>query len=298
MSWKRWLLVLIVSVTGVSTLRAQSGVSPLAQSTPNSQRVNKATSETYRETLTMIRAWFVGDDRAQLSRLFSTGESRRADLVAACHSSDRKISNGAFLILQLLGKSESAACAAFLSRKYKQFLLAHTGELGDADFENIEGWFAKRRSPNGYKCGGDFEALSLEDDSTAYALILDGSSRAKSILHDMLAFERSCKERSPMLDELLEASESLIDAANSIDRNLRFEPDTFKTVIQASAFFLPAKYRKESGVEIIARNETTDRMLLEVSYICGLQCGAGYYVVLHKDGSEWRYALITMAWIS
>lgn len=87
-------------------------------------------------------------------------------------------------------------------------------------------------------------------------------------------------------------------AAKQVGHNLRVEPDKRKRSIRGSAFFLPQKYRKDSEVELIARNRARNRILLEVSDRCGRHCGEGYYIVLRKDGTDWHDALIRMAWIS
>jgi hypothetical protein len=59
---------------------------------------------------------------------------------------------------------------------------------------------------------------------------------------------------------------------------------------------LPADYRKDSEVKVLARTE--NRILLEASYTYGMRSGQGYWVVLRKDGLVWQYAVIEMAWIS
>ena len=103
-----------------------------------------------------------------------------------------------------------------------------------------------------------------------------------------------------ILNNLTDFSEfqNLIVAAKENGHNLKFEPDTLEGVIRSAAFFLPSEYRKDSRIEVIARNKTEDSILLEVSYVCGRLCGSGYHVVLQKDGIVWRYASIGIAWIS
>lgn len=90
----------------------------------------------------------------------------------------------------------------------------------------------------------------------------------------------------------------LISDAKAIGHDLKIEPDTLEASVRHSAFFMPEEYRKEASVELLARNSTDSRLLLEVSYRCGMLCGRGYYVVLRRDGAVWQYAVIRMAWIS
>src|SRR5262249_43359650 len=128
-------------------------------------------------------------------------------------------------------------------------------------------------------------------------LILHGSPRSKSILDRMLEIERACAWDN-ILGEPLEQAESLIVGAKELGHNLKFEPDTLENVIRASAFFIRPEYRKESRVKVIAQNKIGNRILMEISYMCGLLCGRGYRIVLRKDGYSWQYALVSMAWIS
>jgi hypothetical protein len=280
--------------------------STLAQTKPQSSAADGASaqqpdsiSDTYNDTLRMIKAWLETEENDELARLFAIGDVRTPDLMAACHSTDEKIAEVAFLTLQLLVKSECESCADSVSRRHNGLALACTGDVGDADFKRIEEWWTKKRTQNGYECGEEYEPLTPVDDSLVYALVLDGSPRSKSVLDDMLAFERACAEgHTTITEEILEQAHSLIAEAKEIGHDLKFEPNTLENVIRASAFFLPPEYRKDANVEVIARSEAGDRILLEVSYRCGMLCGRGCYVVLRKDGAVWQYAVIRMAWIS
>jgi len=263
------------------------------------ERQSGSTSKTYTDTLRMIKAWLETEENDELARLFAIGDVRVSDLMTACHSTDEKIAEVALLTLQLLGKSECESCPDSISRKHYGLALACAGHVGDADFKRIQEWWAKKRTLSGYQCGKDYEPLTEVDDSLVYALILDGSPRSKSVLDDMLAFEKACAPgHTTITGEILEQAQSLIAEANEIGRDLKFDPNTLENSIRASAFCLPLKYRKDSDVEVIAHSKTDDRILLEVSYRCGMLCGRGYYVVLRKDGTVWQYAVIRMAWIS
>jgi hypothetical protein len=50
-----------------------------------------------------------------------------------------------------------------------------------------------------------------------------------------------------------------------------------------------------SFTQVLAR--TGGRILLEVSYRCGILCGRGHSVVLRSDGNVWQYAVIRMAYL-
>jgi hypothetical protein len=250
-------------------------------------------SATYRNTLKMLKTWLDSEKNVDLAHLFEIGDARASDLRAACGGAD-KIASAAFYVLQLLGKSECADCGNSISRKRKGLAFLCEANFTNVDFKRIEEWLAKKRTQKGYECGGDSESL---EDSLVYALVLDGSPRSKSILNRLLAMDKACAWNN-IIGEPLEQAQSLISAAQEVGHNMKFEPDTLENVIRISAFFLPPERRKESGVEVIARNKTGDRILLEVGYRCGLLCGRGYHVVLRKDGATWQYALVSMAWIS
>jgi hypothetical protein len=235
-------------------------------------------SETYNDTLRLISKW--------------------VELLAACHSSDDETAGAAFLALQLQGGSECETCADFASQRRSDVAVVCSAHIREVDFERVELWLAKKRNGAGYDCGEDYEPLTPMDDSVVYAMILDGSSRSRSVLDDMFGLEKACVTGTTIIGEILEQAPSLIVAAKHVGHNLKIEPDKLQNSIHASAFFLPQKYRKDSKVEVIAQNRTLNRILLEVSYVCGRLCGSGYYVVLRKDGNDWHYALIRMAWIS
>lgn len=263
----------------------------------NAAQQTQPTSATYGDTLKMLKNWWTSPKNDDLARLFAMGDARASDLQAACGSEDDKIASAAFFVLQLLGKSECVDCGNSISRKRKGLAFVCEPSLGDADSKRIEKWLREKRTQTGYDCGDDSELQAPLHDSLVYALILDGSPRSKSILDRLLAMDKACAWENAIAEPLEEA-ESLIATAKEIGHDLRFEPDTLESAIRGSAFFLSPQYRKTSHIELIARNQTENRILLEVRYICGLQCGRGYLVVLSKDGSVWQYAVVTMAWIS
>jgi len=278
---------------------AYSQTMPQTPRKSSSSQEPTATSETYSDTLRTIRKWVDSEGNDDLARLLAIGDIRTADMVAACQSSDEEIAGAAFGALQLLGKPECEPCAESASKMHGGLAVACSADISEPDFQRIELWLAKKRTGTGYECGEEYEPLTPMDDSVVYALILDGSSRSRSVLDDMLGLEKACVTDGPtIIGEVLEQAQSLIVAAKQAGHNLRVEPEKLKSSVRASAFFLPQMYRRDSKVEVIARNRARNRILLEVSYRCGNLCGKGYYVVLRKDGNDWHYALIRMAWIS
>ena len=250
-------------------------------------------SATYGKTLKLLQTWLDSEKNTDLARLFAMGDARASDFRIVCRGADEKIASAAFYVLQLLGKSECVDCGNSISRKHKGISFACESNLADRDFKRIEELVDAKRRPAGYDCGDIPDPL---DTSLVYALVLDGSPRSRLVLRRMLAFAEACT--GGYLVDILKEAPSLFEDAERMGHNLKFETGSLESVVRASAFFLPAERRKDSGVDVIAYNNAGDRLLLEVSYTCGLLCGRGYHVVLRKDGPTWQYALVRMTWIS
>jgi hypothetical protein len=282
-------------------LWATSSASHLSDSRPSRlpavTRVSSTPrSASYDETVGMLKNWLHSEGNNQLVPLFAFGDSRSSDLLNACRTENDETANGAFMTLQLLGSPECQPCADSFSEKHGRPLLACTTKVGDPDFQRIDRWWTGARTRNGYRCGKD-EGWRI-DDALVYALILDGSPRALSMLNRTLALEKACAGYQTIEQETLERAPALAHEAKVIGHDLKIEPDHVEPSIRRSAFFLPREHRKNSSVTVLARNSTDNRMLVEVSYSCGKSCGRGYLVVLQKDGLVWQYALIRMAWIT
>jgi hypothetical protein len=281
-------LLLLLAFTCIAD--AQSTAESPTANEPTAQQ-SSSTSGTYSETLQMLKVWLDTEEDDQLARLFSVGDTRTSDLLAACRNVDDGIAGAVFLTLQLLGRSDSDRCLASVWQRHSGLLFLGAANLSVAQFERIDRWLAKKRTPDGYECGDQ----PLIDDSLVYALILDGSPRSKATMTQMRSLEEACSGTDTIAGEPLERARSLSAEAKTKAHDLKPEP-SIERAIRASAFFLPPKYRKDCNVELLAR--TDNRILLDVSYRCGRLCGRGYYVVLRRDGQLWQYAVIRVAWMS
>src|SRR5579863_529434 len=178
---------------------------PESSNTGGSVQEHIAASETYDDTIRTIKKWAESDENDDLARLLAIGDDRTADVLAACHSSDEEIAGAAFAALQLLGKPECEPCAESVSRMQGSLAVACSANFTEADFQRIEMWLAKKHKGTGYECGEEYEPLTPMDDSVVYALILDGSSRSRSVLADMLGLERACvTDGGTIIGEVLE----------------------------------------------------------------------------------------------
>jgi len=125
--------------------------------------------------------------------------------------------------------------------------------------------------------------------------LVRGSPDSRAVLIRLLAFEKSCEEVEKVTAKALDQTQSLLAATFELGQNLTLQPD-INTSVRASAFFIPSRQKPNIRVKMIAR--TDDRILLDVSYVCGGLCGRGYYVVLAKNGPVWRYAVVMLGWLA
>ena len=288
-AWPSRLVFFFVMVCCASYSIAQNPEGPTS-TTPRSR--------TYGNTEKLMRRWIDSEKSSDFAQLLETTKNRTNDLVSACHSTDDEIAASALRILQFQGKNECSACWDQISGKQGTAPIVCSPHLSELEFQRVEHWMATKHNGTHYQCNDDVEPLDSLNDSVIYALILEGSSRSRSILDDMRAMEKECASGDTILGEVLERAPEMIETAKSLGHNLDVAPDKLAATIRATAFFLPMGFRKASRVKLITRDADGKRILLEVSYTCGRLCGQGYHVILRQDGNDWHYALITMAWIS
>jgi len=248
-----------------------------------------AESKANSETTKLLKQWD-GDDEATLATLFATGQSRERELAEVCHNEDQDLRGQAYFVLLLIGSPETAACVRNLDLESEPVVLADGDELRAEDFEHIGRVLSENPCHRNQNCKPHDDCPPI-DESTSYALALNGSDRALALLKRMAVLFKACHGEEIDLDSLNEAA--------SKSRNLQLDTANFESVIKQSAFFVPKDRQEDVSVVLLARNETNSRMLLEVSYRCGMRCGSGYYVVLKKNSAgTWDYVLISRAWIS
>ncbi len=244
----------------------------------------------------MLKDWLHTEGNNQLVPLFAFGDSRSLDLLNACRNENDETANGAFLALQLLGSAECQPCADSFSQKHGGPMLGCATHREDDSLQRIDRWLAGTRTRSGYRCGKE-EGWRI-DDALVYALILEGSPRSLALLNRTLALEKACAGYQTIEQETLARAPALMREAKTAGHDLKIDPERVEPSIRHAAFFLPREHRRNSKVTVLARNSTDSRMLVEVSYSCGMSCGRGYLVVLRKEGAVWQYALIRMAWIT
>jgi hypothetical protein len=203
----------------------------------------------------------------------------------------------AYLLLVLIGSNKTAECASRVHQEDFPAILATSDEVSEADFTKLEYLFRPRPCEDSGKCRE--QDLPLVDESIVYALVLDGSKRAMSLLNRMSKLSKASKSDDMLGFDVASNAETLITQARERAHNLTFEPSTFEQALRRSAFFLKDDVKETAEIKLLARNVSNDHMLITVSYTCGRLCGSGYYVVLKRSHSgTWDYALIARAWIS
>ena len=258
---------------------------------------SSAFSPTYADTLRMLSTWDVGDDSELMANLFAIGDVREADIALACHSQDQEIRDKAYLLLYLLGRPTTHECASQLNMEDRPAVLSVSDRISEGDYGKLEQLFRPRACEKTMNCSID--ALPLVDESLVYSLVLDGSERSMELLTRISTLAKAAHDEENIVFDVAVHSQTLaLDARNSV-HSLKLDGGAFEQSLRKSIFFVPADQRDDSEIKLLARNSSDNRMLVEVSYICGRLCGSGYYVVLSKNAKgAWDYALIVRAWIS
>jgi hypothetical protein len=238
-----------------------------------------------------------GEDGDRLSLLFARGETLIPDIVAACHDGDEDLVPKAYLLLRLLGSEKTTECASHVHQEDPPIMLGTSDVLTESAYSKLERIFAPQPCESSRNCIED--DLPLVEESIVYALILDGSPRAKNILNRMSKLAAASHSEDMLGFDVASHAETLTPEARSLAHNLSLDGGTFEQSFRRSLFFLKRSVRDTAEIKLLARNPSDDRMLVTVSYMGGRLSGSGYYIVLSKNAiGTWDYALIMRAWIS
>jgi|SRR5579864_17284 len=280
-------------------LFAASTVTAISLCSARPQDAKVQPSSSYSQTLQALSAWDgMGDDQAgHLAAFFAKGNGMVPDLLQACKTGDEDIVARAYGLLLMIGSNKTEECASRVHEEDSPVMLATSDQISEADFTKLEQLFRSQPCENSGKCKQ--EDLPLVDESVVYALVLDGSKRARTVLNRMSKLAKASKSEDMLGFDVASNAEALISQAQERAHNLTLEPSTFEELLRQSIFFLQDSVRGTAGIKLLARNASDDRMLLTVFYTCGMLCGSGYYVVLKRNpNGTWDYALIMRAWIS
>ena len=264
----------------------------------NSQAENSDPA-TYSETLQALSRWdgMGDDDNRDLAAFFANGDRLVPNFVLTCRTAGEDTQAKAYIMLLLIGSDKAAECAGRLRQEDPPSLLRTSDELSETEFLKLERLFRPRPCEKSGNCKPD--DLPLVDESIIYGLVLDGSPRAQTLLSRMSKLAKASNSSDMLGFDAASHSNVLVEEARLVAHDMIFEASTFEKVFRSSLFFLPKERRAGADVKLLARNANDNRMLVTVSYTCGMLCGSGYYIVLkrNKEGS-WDYALIMRAWIA
>lgn len=264
--------------------------------TQGSSNPRPRTSATYSETIAKLKDWSrhccVEQDNSRFAWLFAEGETRKTDLRQACKDPDAEVRRKAFQLLQVLG---DPACILVErpSEKFGSRLVGWAAPVRETDFVYFERILATRPCETTRTCKED--QLPEINDSFVYGLILDGSVRAQVLLRRVYALRR-IGAAVAFAPETESEALSLIADARKAREGLGLIPTLDS--MRATAFYISRKYRKDAAVSFLAHSPDGNRMLVRVSYTCGMLCGEGYELVLQRFGSGWRYLFVAMEWTS
>jgi hypothetical protein len=121
-------------------------------------------------------------EEALVGALFALGEGRIGDLALACRDPDVKLQ--AAKLLHFLGRPELRQCLSDMPLS-NRLVVQSTYDLSPADFNRAEEAFAPRPWEATKTCSP--EEFPHVDDSFSYALVFNGSERARALLRRIYA---------------------------------------------------------------------------------------------------------------
>jgi hypothetical protein len=235
--------------------------------------------ETFNETRQLLAVPVTnGFSSQQLGTLFRIGDVRIADLIQALDDSDENVRLNARSIIRYLG-NEKGLEILLKHAKGKNFIVPPPVPLpiSEWDYQWVQSQYLT----------GDPE-FDMRSISYIYALALDGSRRATSVLHQLISTAKKRKIKLPALSYI----------RSSLVGNVFIgERDLMKAVL-SNAFFLSPRARRLSTARLISYNGIKNKALIEIHVSGGYLAEEWYHVVISKHGRGWRVFSITLVAVS
>jgi hypothetical protein len=128
-------------------------------------------------------------------------------------------------------------------------------------------------------------------DQYIYALALDGSPKAKALLHKL-------KKGAGTIDDSTVGGRAIrLTTAGHAERVLIGQRD-LATLVSKNAFFITAKDRPFTSAKLLGLNGTKDKALIEMYINRGRLAEEWYHIVLSKRGRGWKFFSITQVAVS
>lgn len=239
---------------------------------PISQR---ATGKDILKLLTSLRN--SRDDHKVLAALFQNGDAHIEDLISALRRPERNINVPAQIVIRYLGNQKGIK--ALESWYGEQTEIVRSGPvpipLIEADYQ----WISR-------------EHLRDLESSYIYALALDGSPKAQTVLNRVL--ESYDEDRYAGTA----AGEALTRVKTEPPRKfLRGKSDLAQLVLK-HAFFVDPRSRRYASAHLLGLNGTKDKALVEVHVDRGTLSEEWYHVVISRHGNVWKFFSITQIAVS
>jgi len=233
-----------------------------------------------RKLLTSLQS--IKDDREVLAALFKTGDEQIAELIEALHDPDVNVRLRAQIIIRYLGNE--TAMKALEDWYSKQAEVITSGPiplpLRERDYEFIKDQYINK--PTAAWAGAD---------QYIYALALDGSRKAKALLHKL-------KKGAGTIDDSTVGGRAIrLTTAGHAERVLIGQRD-LATLVSKNAFFITAKDRPFTSAKLLGLNGTKDKALIEMYINRGRLAEEWYHIVLSKRGRGWKFFSITQVAVS
>ena len=233
-----------------------------------------------RKLLTSLQS--VKDDREALATLFKMGDERIAELIEALHDPDRNLRLRAQIVIRYLGNETGMNALEDWYRKQPEVLTSGPIPLPlrDRDYEFIKNQYLNKPA-----------AAWAGADQFIYALALDGSLRAKALLHEL-------KNSAGTIDDSTVGGRAIrLTKEGDAARVLMRKGDLAKLVSE-NAFFIAAEDRPFTSAKLLGFNGAKDKALIEMYINRGRLAEEWYHIVLSKHGQGWKFFSITQVAVS
>jgi hypothetical protein len=223
----------------------------------------------------------IKDDHETLATLFKTGDEQIADLIEALHDPDRNVRLRAQIVIRYLGnKTGMEALEDWYSKQTEFFTSGPIPlPLNERDYKFIKDQYLNK--PTAAWSGAD---------QYIYALALDGSLRADSLL-------QALKKSAGSINYSTVGGRAIILATAGEAKKVLRGRDLANLALE-NAFFITAQDEPHTSAKLLGFNGAKDKALIEMYINRGRLAEEWYHVVLSKHGQEWKFFSITQVAVS
>lgn len=237
--------------------------------------------QTYENTRQLLIEMNRADPNKQFIKLFNIGDKQIAELTKALNDSNLLVKRNAQVIIRYL-RNDSGMSALTASYNKETASIVVAGPipipLSEWDYNYIEKNYQK-----------DFSGWDIPSTSFIYALAIDSSAKAKTVLNKLIDNAKN----NPKADHLAFEKIKSINSNEILDDS----SDLAKTVLD-KAFFISTDDKKFVTSKIVTFNEAKDKALIEIHINRGALSEEWYHIVINKTEKGWRFLSITPVAVS